>query len=106
MLGAVLTNIFKDHVKIDLHSFPTPNVRSGSFVYDITLGHNNWQPNIHERRTLSAEMVKLAAAELKFERLEVVHDLALEIFRDNPFKREQLPSISRNGEEFRLRMRI
>lgn len=97
MLGAALSNVFKDNVDVQLHSFPSPNVKSGSFVYDISLNHQNWKPNKEELRTISAEMVKMAAKDLKFERLEVVHDLALEIFKDCPFKREQLPSISRDG---------
>lgn len=97
MLGAALSKVFKDTVNVQLHSFPSPNVKSGSFVYDISLNHQNWKPNKEELRTISAEMVKMAAKDLKFERLEVVHDLALEIFNDCPFKREQLPSISKDG---------
>lgn len=97
MLGAVLSNAFKDNIHVNLHSFPTPSIRSGSFVYDISLNQKNWQPSGLDRRSLSAEMVKLAARELKFERLEVVHDVAYEMFKDNPYKREQLPSISRDG---------
>lgn len=97
MLGAALLKVFKDTVNIQLHSFPSPNVKSGSFVYDISLNHHNWQPNKEELRTISAQMVKMAANDLKFERLEVVHDLAFEIFKDCPFKREQLPSISKDG---------
>lgn len=92
-----MSNVFKDTVNVELHSFPSPNVKSGSFVYDISLNHQNWTPNKEELRTISSEMVKMAAKDFKFERLEVVHDLALEIFNDCPFKREQLPSISRNG---------
>lgn len=97
MLGAALSKVFKETVNVQLHSFPSPNVKSGSFVYDISLDQQNWQPNKVELRTISAEMVKMAARDLKFERLEVVHDLALEIFKDSPFKREQLPSISKDG---------
>lgn len=97
MLGAVLSKVFKESVNVQLHSFPSPNVKSGSFVYDISLNSANWKPNKEELRTLSAEMVKLASKDLPFERLEVVHDLALEIFKDCPFKREQLPSISKDG---------
>lgn len=97
MLGAALSKVFKDSVNIQLHSFPSPNVKSGSFVYDIYLNHQDWKPSKEELRTISAEMVKMAANDLKFERLEVVHDLALEIFRECEFKREQLPSISKDG---------
>lgn len=97
MLGAALSKVFKDKVNIQLHSFPSPNVKSGSFLYDISLNHQDWKPNKEELRTISAEMVKMAANDLKFERLEVIHDLAFEIFKDCPFKREQLPSISKDG---------
>lgn len=97
MLGAALSKVFKDSVNIQLHSFPSPNIKSGSFVYDISLNSHNWIPKKEELRTISAEMVKMAAKDLKFERLEVEHDFALEIFRECPFKREQLPSISKSG---------
>lgn len=102
MLGAVLTKIFKEHVQVNLHSFPSPNIRSGSFVYDITLKNQDWKPDRMELRALSAEMVKLSMQNVKFERLEVTHDFALNLFQDNPFKREQLPSISRNGMSYNI----
>lgn len=98
MLGAVLQNCVKDAAGLQLHSFPSPNLRSGSFVHDISLNQKLWQPTQEELRAISAEMIKLAAKKLKIERLEVNHDLALEMFRDNPYKREQLPSISKNGK--------
>lgn len=69
-------------------------VKSGSFVHDFSIDHKNWVPSTQELRTFSAEMVKLSAKNIPIERLEVSHDLALEMFKDNPFKREQLPSIS------------
>lgn len=69
-------------------------VKSGSFVHDISLSHPNWQPTEEDFRTIGAELIKLAAQDLKIERLEVSHDVALEIFKNNPFKREQLPNIS------------
>lgn len=97
MLGAVLSNIFKDTVNIQLHSFPPPDLKTGSFLYDISLDNSNWQPDGKELRALSAEMVKLAQRDLKFERLEVVHDVAFEMFKESPFKREQLPAISKSG---------
>lgn len=97
MLGSILAKSFKDKVQVELHSFPSPNIRSGSFVYDIALNHKDWSPFITELRTLSAEMVKLAAQNTKIERLEVSQDLAMEMFQDAKFKREQLPSISHDG---------
>jgi large subunit ribosomal protein L39 len=69
-------------------------VKSGSFVHDISLKQSAWQPNKEELRTLSAEMRKLANKDMKIERLDVDHEMALEIFKENPFKCQQLPSIS------------
>lgn len=45
-------------------------------------------------RALSAEMVKLAAQDLRIERLDVQQDVAQEMFKDSKYKSEQLPSIS------------
>lgn len=94
LLGAVMQRTFKESSGLFLHSFPPPSVRSGSFVHDIALNDSNWQPSYQDFHTLSVEMIKLASEAKKFERLEVSHEIALEIFRENPFKREQLPSIS------------
>lgn len=106
LLGAVLQDSFKDTAGLNLHSFPGPNVKSGSFVHDIQLQHNEWKPNVDELRTLSAGMIKLAAKNLRIERLEVGHELAIEMFRDNPFKREQLPSISNQNNGFVTMYRV
>lgn len=97
LLGAVLQETVKDVAALQLHSFPSPNVKTGSFVHDVSLAQKGWQPSAEELRAISAEMVKLSARRQKIERLEVSHDLALEMFKDNPYKREQLPSISRSG---------
>lgn len=97
LLGAVLSECFKETVNVQLHSFPSPNVKSGSFLYDIALDRPNWEPKKVELRALSGAMVNLAGKELRFERLEVSQELALEMFKDSPFKREQLPNISRTG---------
>jgi large subunit ribosomal protein L39 len=89
---------FKAEAELQLHSFPYPSVRSGSFIHDICLKEPNWEPTEQELRTLGAEMIKLASRDVKLERLEVPHEVALEMFRDNPFKREQLPSISNQNK--------
>jgi large subunit ribosomal protein L39 len=98
LLGAVMQKTFKEDSGLFLHSFPRPNVRSGSFTHDIALNEGNWRPSIDDLRTLASNMLKLGAAAKKFERLDVSHEIALEMFRDNPFKREQLPSISNSNE--------
>jgi len=94
LLGAVMQRTFKENSGLFLHSFPWPSVRSGSFVHDIALNDSNWQPSSQDLKTLGVGMINLSLENLKFERLEVSHDIALEMFRENPFKREQLPSIS------------
>lgn len=63
----------------------------------MVLGTKTWQPSKAELRALSAEMIKLSAKDLKFERLEVNHELALEMFKDSRYKSEQLPSISQQN---------
>nr|AAL49047.1 RE50565p [Drosophila melanogaster] len=94
MLGAALNRAFKPEANLQLHSFPGPNIKSGSFVHDIVLQTQNWEPGKEEMRALSAEMVKLAAQDLRIERLDVQQDLAQEMFKDSKYKSEQLPSIS------------
>lgn len=94
MLGAVLQEVFKEEAGLYLHSFPSPNIKSGSFLHDIVIKPINWEPTKSELRAISAGMVKLASKSLPIERLEVNADLATEMFKDNPYKNEQLPSIS------------
>ncbi|XP_037793566.1 39S ribosomal protein L39, mitochondrial-like [Penaeus monodon] len=94
MLGAVLESAFKDNLYVELCSFPSPNVRSGSFVYDVNLKIPSWEPTKDELRSLSAEMVKLGMAGHRFERLEVDASLALKIFADNQYKKRQVPFIA------------
>jgi len=94
MLGAVLESALHDHIYVELHSFPSANVRSGSFVYDVDLKIKDWKPNSDEMRVFSLEMRKLAQKNLPFERLEVNVDLALEMFEDNQYKKKQIPEIA------------
>ncbi|PNF33348.1 39S ribosomal protein L39, mitochondrial [Cryptotermes secundus] len=94
LLGAMAENVFKEEVHVELHSFPSPNVKTGSFVYDVNIGLDNWQPSQDELRIMSSQMVTLCQKNLKFERLEVNVDLALEMFKGNKYKREQIPHIA------------
>lgn len=94
MLGAVLESAFKDNLFVELCSYPSPNVRSGSFVYDADLKIPEWEPTKVELRSLSAEMVKLSLAALPFERLEVDASMALKMFADNRFKTHQIPQMA------------
>jgi len=98
ILGAVISNAFKDDIQPTLHSFPSPNVKSGSFVYDVGLSNlTEWTPTDNELRILSANMVKLAQKSYKFERLAVSEEIALNIFQDNKFKKEQVPNIAQQS---------
>ncbi|XP_022211383.1 39S ribosomal protein L39, mitochondrial [Drosophila obscura] len=97
MLGAALTRAFKTEANLQLHSFPGPNIKSGSFVHDIVLETQSWQPSKSEMRAISAEMVRLAAQELRIERLDVQQELAQEMFKDSKYKSEQLPSIAQQS---------
>lgn len=73
-------------------------VKSGSFVYDVELSNlPEWTPTENELRILSANMVKLAQKSYQFERLAVSKELALEIFQENKFKKEQIPNISQQS---------
>lgn len=99
LLGATAENIFKEDVHVKLHSFPSPNVKTGSFVYDVNVGLDNWQPSQDELRIMSSQMVNLCQKGLKFERLEVSTELALDMFEDNRYKAEQIPHIASQMSE-------
>lgn len=81
ILGAVADSAFKDHVNVHLHSFPVPAIRSGSFIYDVFIDLPEWQPTDSELRAMSALFVKLTNRELLLERLEVPHNVALDMFQ-------------------------
>ncbi|XP_053679198.1 39S ribosomal protein L39, mitochondrial [Anopheles nili] len=100
LLGAILQSSFKPEAGLHLHSFPKPNIKSGSFVHDIVLNEEHWNPTVAELRALSIEMIKLSQKDLPIERLDVSCDLASEMFSDNPFKRDQIPSVAaqNNGQ--------
>lgn len=103
LLGAVASNAFKSNVELHLHSFPVPNVKSGSFVYDIQLGLDNWTPTKSELKVLGLEFIKFCQRDQEIECLDVTENLALEIFKNNPHKTEQIPDIwSKNGGKVTL----
>lgn len=73
-------------------------VKSGSFVYDVELSNlPEWTPTENELKILSASMIKLAQTSYKFDRLAVSEKLALDIFQDNKFKKEQVPNIAQQS---------
>ena len=102
ILGAVADSAFKDHVDVHLHSFPVPSIRSGSFIYDVFIDLPDWRPTDSELRAMSALFVKLSNRELLLERLDVPCGVALDMFQDNPFKSEQIPSIVKDSDNDRV----
>ncbi|XP_023948035.2 39S ribosomal protein L39, mitochondrial [Bicyclus anynana] len=100
LLGACASVAFKSTVPVALHSFPGPDIRSGSFIYDVDLPTlPDWRPTSQELHTLSAEYIRICRQKLPVERLDVSEELALEMFVDNPHKTTQIPSIAKaNGK--------
>ncbi|XP_026761113.1 39S ribosomal protein L39, mitochondrial [Galleria mellonella] len=100
VLGACASIAFKENVTVKLHSFPGPDIRSGSFIYDIDLPTlPDWTPTHQELYTITAEFVKFARQGHLIERLEVGEELALEMFKENEHKSKQIPNIARtNGK--------
>ncbi|RZC42119.1 39S ribosomal protein L39, mitochondrial [Asbolus verrucosus] len=94
LLGAVANSAFKDDVKVQLHSFPSPNVRSGSFVYDVQVTLEDWRPTQNELKVLSIEMIKFCQQGHAIQCMDVSTDLALDLFRNNAHKYQQIPDIA------------
>uniref|UniRef100_L7LWJ4 Putative 39s ribosomal protein l39 n=1 Tax=Rhipicephalus pulchellus TaxID=72859 RepID=L7LWJ4_RHIPC len=94
LLGYIVDRAFKDQFYVQLHSWPQPQVRSGSFVYNVDLGIENWEPRRDEMDVLSGMGRRLATKPHHFERLEVDASLALRMFEDNKYKAEQIPRIA------------
>ncbi|XP_077542461.1 mitochondrial ribosomal protein L39 [Haemaphysalis longicornis] len=94
LLGYIVERAFKDQYFVQLHSWPPPQVKSGSFVYNVDLGIENWEPRRDELDVLSGMGRRLATKPHRFERLEVDASLALRMFEDNKHKAEQIPRIA------------
>lgn len=105
LLGAALDSVFKEEVNVLLHSFPAPNVTTGSFIYDVDLNISEWSPTKEELMAISASMHRLSERGLPFERLVVDQTLAAEMFADNKYKAKQIPNIaskSKSGQSVTL----
>ncbi|KAL7290188.1 hypothetical protein TKK_0015897 [Trichogramma kaykai] len=96
LMGCMVEASFKDEIQVYLHSFPKPDLKSGSFTYDAVIDLPDWKPTQAELRAMSAAFVKLSNQESFMERLEVSEELALDMFQDNPFKNKQIPNIAQN----------
>lgn len=97
VLGMAIRMAFKDDIKVLLHSWPRPNIKSGSFVYDIALNlSEKWEPVEQELRAFTKVIWDIKSAALPFERLQVNRDVARQLFANNPFKLAQVDSIAAN----------
>lgn len=95
VLGMAVRLAFKDQIKVLLHSWPKPNIKSGSFVYDLALNlGGKWEPNEKELMAFTKIMWEIKEAALPFERLEVDAETAKSLFAQNPFKLSQIDSIA------------
>lgn len=97
ILGHVLETAFRDHVYVQLCSFPPPNLRTGSFLYDVHLGIK-WKPSPTQLDALSREGYRVYFKDWRFERLDIDAALAQKMFQDNRFKSMQIPSIAAKSE--------
>lgn len=78
-------------------------MRSGSFVYDAQLSLDDWVPTQKELQVLSVEMIKFCQKNYPIQCLDVSTDLALDIFKLNPHKTQQIPDIAaHNGGKVTL----
>ncbi|XP_060529512.1 large ribosomal subunit protein mL39 [Cylas formicarius] len=103
LLGAVASDSFKSGIEFHLHSFPSPSVRSGSFIYDIQLGLTDWKPSQSELKVLSIDFIKFCQNNYPIEYLDVSKEFALEMFQINPHKSQQIPNIAaHNGDKVTL----
>nr|CAG4641888.1 EOG090X0A3R [Eurycercus lamellatus] len=94
LLGAVVEDAFQDDISVVLHSFPSANVRSGSFVYDVQLGLDAWKPSLNDLRVFAGAFCKFTGKNHSIHRLDISPSLALAMFEDNTFKTEQIPQIA------------
>lgn len=99
LLGYVIERAFQDDLFIELHSWPKPNVRSGSYVYDANIKIPDWKPTAEELRTLTVMLWKLGTQNYVFERLNVSESVAVQMFEHNRYKMLQIPNIAKSSPE-------
>lgn len=97
ILGMAVKMAFKDEIKVLLHSWPKPDIKSGSFVYDVALNlSDTWKPAEQELRAFTKIMWEIKNSSIPFERLTVDRETARKLFNNNPFKLTQIDSILEN----------
>ncbi|XP_022326603.1 large ribosomal subunit protein mL39-like [Crassostrea virginica] len=99
IIGYIFDRALKDENHVDVIRFPSnPVVEDGYFCCDIDLGSlNSWQPVKEELTALSIVGTKLIKESATFERLDVDQELALEMFKDNKHKCQQIPDIAKSS---------
>ena len=94
ILGACISNSFRSDLEVYLHSYPKPDVNSGSFVYDVKMPKlENWTPTEDELTALNRALRRIKAEGNRFQRLTVSKELAKEIFKRNPYKLQQIEGL-------------
>lgn len=95
----MIEDTFKEHIPVHLHSWPKPNYRLGSFIYDVQLPTlPDWKPTEVELITLTKVFGQLQSEQLPIQHLKVNVRDAIDAFDDNPFKAAQLKEIAENDE--------
>lgn len=102
----VVRRALKDESEALLHSWPPPDVRSGSFVYDVSIpGVKEWNPSRNELLALTSVLWKIKEKKITFDRLSVSRDLAKEILSPNHLKAKQIdgmPETTKSVTLYRL----
>lgn len=99
VLGMAIRLAFKDTVMPLLHSWPKPNIKSGSFLYDVAMNlSDKWEPTEQELRSFTKILWNIKNANLPFERLDVTEEIAHQLFKTNPFKVSQIKSMGENND--------
>lgn len=94
VLGMAIRLAFKDNIRVLIHSWPKPNIKSGSFIYDVGLNlAETWRPTEQELRAFTKILWNIKTAAMPFDRLDVKKDLARDLFQYNPFKLAQIESM-------------
>uniref|UniRef100_A0A915IGE3 TGS domain-containing protein n=1 Tax=Romanomermis culicivorax TaxID=13658 RepID=A0A915IGE3_ROMCU len=103
ILGYILEIAFKENFRVLLHSWPSSNFHSGSFVYDSNINVGDWSPSNAELKSMSRVPTSdLRTKNLRFEPLSVDASVAEKIFESNQFKLEQIKLIARNNNKVPL----
>lgn len=103
LLGKVIKDSFKNEIPVFLHSWPKPNYRLGSFIYDAQIPSlNNWRPKENELLTLTKVFHQLSMENLPIQRLQVGREQAFNLVEGNDFKISQIKKILNENSEASL----